>query len=161
MQSPLHDEKDTLADEVRDATELLEGIAADHSILDRLPPEDRQRFHAAVGHFYHPDPVQRRRKRKAQTRERNAAQIAKEEAVLHATGIRELRRRPVFTTPNIFAPEAVAQDDVGDNDPERRESIEPQHCYVCKQKYSLIHHFYDQLCPTCAEFNFAKRTETA
>jgi len=161
MQSPLHDEKDTLADEVRDATELLEGIAADHSILDRLPPEDRQRFHAAVGHFYHPDPVQRRRKRKAQTRERNAAQIAKEEAVLHSTGIRELRRRPVFTTPNIFAPEVVAQDDVGNNDPERRESIEPQHCYVCKQKYSRIHHFYDQLCPTCAQFNFFKRTETA
>ncbi|MEP6938954.1 MAG: SDR family oxidoreductase [Rudaea sp.] len=166
MQSPLHDEKDTLADDVRDATELLEGIAGDHSLLDRLPPEDRQRFHAAVAHFYHPDPVQRRRKRRAASRERNAAQIAKEEAVLHATGIRELRRRPVFTTPNIFAPEVVAQDDIADfvsaeNGPERRESIEPQHCYVCKQKYSLIHHFYDQLCPTCAEFNFAKRTETA
>ncbi len=161
MQSPLHDEKDTLADEVRDATALLEGIAADHSLLDRLPPEDRQRFHAAVGHFYHPDPAQRRRKRKAQARERNAAQVAKEEAVLHTTGIRELRRRPVFTTPNVFAPESVPQDDIGDNEPGRRESIEPQHCYVCKQKYSLIHHFYDQLCPACADFNFGKRTETA
>jgi len=166
MQSPLHDEKDTLADEVRDATALLEGIAADHSLLDRLPPEDRQRFHAAVGHFYHPDPVHRRRKRKAQARERNAAQVAKEEAVLHSTGIRELRRRPVFTTPNIFAPESVPKDEIDDGasdngGPERRESIEPQHCYVCKQKYSLIHHFYDQLCPTCADFNFAKRTETA
>jgi NAD(P)-dependent dehydrogenase (short-subunit alcohol dehydrogenase family) len=161
MQSSLHDEKDTLADEVRDATALLEGIAADHSLLDRLSPEDRQRFHAAVGHFYHPDPVQRRRKRKAQTRERNAAQVAKEEAVLHQTGIRELRRRPVFTTPNIFPPEGFVQNDTEDNQPEIRESIEPQHCYVCKQKYSLIHHFYDQLCPTCAEFNFAKRTETA
>ncbi len=38
---------------------------------------------------------------------------------------------------------------------------EPQHCYVCKQKYSLIHHFYDQLCPPCAELNFQKRTELA
>src|SRR5439155_15801784 len=35
------------------------------------------------------------------------------------------------------------------------------HCYVCKQKYTEVHHFYDQLCPTCAELNFAKRTETA
>ncbi|HEV2608055.1 MAG TPA: SDR family oxidoreductase [Xanthomonadaceae bacterium] len=161
MPSSLHDEKDTLADEVRDATTLLEGIAADHSLLDRLSPEDRQRFHAAVGHFYHPDPAQRRRKRKAQTRERNAAQVAKEEAVLQQTGIRELRRRPVFTTPNIFPPEGFVQDDSENNEPEIRESIEPQHCYVCKQKYSRIHHFYDQLCPACAEFNFAKRTETA
>ncbi len=162
MPSPLHDEKDTLADEVRDATALLEGIAADHSLLDRLPPEDRQRFHAAVGHFYHPDPVQRRRKRKAQSRERNAAQVAKEEAVLHTTGIRELRRRPVFTTPNVFAPEGFLPDDAEEeNQPGRREAIEPQHCYVCKQKYLQIHHFYDQLCPTCADFNFGKRTETA
>jgi len=161
MPSSLHDERDTLVDEVRDATALLEGIAADHSLLDRLSPEDRQRFHAAVGHFYHPDPAQRRRKRKAQARERNAAQVAKEEAVLHQTGIRELRRRPVFTTPNIFPPEGFVQDDSEDNEPEIRESIEPQHCYVCKQKYTRIHRFYDQLCPDCAEFNFAKRTETA
>ena len=37
----------------------------------------------------------------------------------------------------------------------------PQHCYVCKQQYTAVHHFYDQLCPPCAELNFAKRTETA
>ncbi len=43
----------------------------------------------------------------------------------------------------------------------RVESREPQHCYVCKQKYSTIHAFYDQLCPTCAELNFTKRTERA
>jgi NAD(P)-dependent dehydrogenase (short-subunit alcohol dehydrogenase family) len=42
-----------------------------------------------------------------------------------------------------------------------RESALPQLCYVCKQKYTVIHHFYDQMCPECAEFNFAKRTELA
>ena len=41
------------------------------------------------------------------------------------------------------------------------ESHERQHCYVCKQKYSTIHHFYDQLCPPCAALNFTKRTELA
>jgi NAD(P)-dependent dehydrogenase (short-subunit alcohol dehydrogenase family) len=97
--------------------------------------------------------------------------------VLHETGIRELRRRPVFTTPNYFPPQDAMRDDLMLNDGiaddrhaataepqdsiEPRESVEPQHCYVCKQKYSLIHHFYDQLCPACATFNFAKRTETA
>ncbi len=161
MPSSLDVEDDSLADRVRASSALLDAIAADHSLLDRLPPEDRQRFHAAVGHFYHPDPVQRRRKRKAQTRERNAAQVAKEEALLHATGIRQLRRRPVFTTPNVFPPENFVANDSDDGASEYRESIEPQHCYVCKQKYSLIHHFYDQLCPTCAAFNFAKRTESA
>ncbi len=42
-----------------------------------------------------------------------------------------------------------------------REPAERQHCYVCKQKFTWIHHFYDQLCPECAAFNFAKRTELA
>ena len=45
--------------------------------------------------------------------------------------------------------------------PRFRELIEPQHCYVCKQRYRAIHPFYDQLCPDCGDFNFAKRSETA
>jgi NAD(P)-dependent dehydrogenase (short-subunit alcohol dehydrogenase family) len=36
-----------------------------------------------------------------------------------------------------------------------------RHCYVCKRHYQHVHHFYDQLCPTCAAFNEVKRTETA
>jgi NAD(P)-dependent dehydrogenase (short-subunit alcohol dehydrogenase family) len=34
-------------------------------------------------------------------------------------------------------------------------------CYVCKRDYTELHHFYDQMCPSCAAFNYAKRTETA
>jgi NAD(P)-dependent dehydrogenase (short-subunit alcohol dehydrogenase family) len=66
----------------------------------------------------------------------------------------------VFTTPNVFPPERFEPRDVPPDD-DADESTELQHCYVCKQKYSLIHHFYDQMCPACAEFNFAKRTELA
>jgi NAD(P)-dependent dehydrogenase (short-subunit alcohol dehydrogenase family) len=45
--------------------------------------------------------------------------------------------------------------------PSHRSTSELQHCYVCKQKYTQIHHFYDQLCPSCADLNFRKRTELA
>jgi len=38
---------------------------------------------------------------------------------------------------------------------------EPRVCYVCKEKYSTVHHFYDRLCDACAEENFTKRTELA
>ena len=81
--------------------------------------------------------------------------------MLHETGIRELRRKPVFTTPNVFPPEGVIAHGVVGDDTDEREALEPQHCYVCKQTYTRIHHFYDQLCPTCGEFNFTKRIETA
>jgi len=33
----------------------------------------------------------------------------------------------------------------------------PQSCYVCKKKYKERHHFYDCLCPECADLNWFKR----
>ena len=143
------------------ALDLLESVAADRQLLDRLPAQDRERLHQAVAQVYHPDPVARRLKLKAAEKARNAAQVRADDEVLHQTGIRALRRKPVFTTPNVFAPLGFEPHDVdrGTDDAQPRESIEPQHCYVCKQKYSTIHFFYDQLCPTCAAFNYAKRTE--
>ena len=29
-------------------------------------------------------------------------------------------------------------------------TVDPQHCYICKQKFTTVHHFYDQMCPPCA-----------
>jgi NAD(P)-dependent dehydrogenase (short-subunit alcohol dehydrogenase family) len=153
--------EEALADDARACIAFLNAVAVDRDLLDRLPAEDRRRLHQAVASVYHPDPALRRQKMKAAERARNAAQVAREEAVLHETGIRELRRRPVFTTPNYFPPQDFVAEDRDTEVPEPRESIEPQHCYVCKQKYSQIHHFYDQLCPACADFNFMKRTEIA
>jgi NAD(P)-dependent dehydrogenase (short-subunit alcohol dehydrogenase family) len=160
--TPMPDAADTvLLERLRAAAELLESVAADRQLLDQLPAADRQRLHQAVAQLYHPDPGARRIKLKAAEKARYAAKIQAEDAVLNQTGIRELRRRPVFTTPNVHAPLGFEAHDV---DPaadtaQPRESIEPKHCYVCKQKYSTIHFFYDQLCPTCAAFNYAKRTE--
>jgi NAD(P)-dependent dehydrogenase (short-subunit alcohol dehydrogenase family) len=143
----------SLLESVRAAAELLESIEANRGLLDELPEQDRQRLHLAVAQLYNPDPVARRRRQKAAERERSASQAEKVGAVLHETGIRALRRKSVFTTPNVFPPEGFQE--------REKESVEPQHCYVCKEKYSVIHHFYDQMCPACAEFNFAKRTELA
>ncbi|MEO8280663.1 MAG: hypothetical protein ABI564_13285, partial [Ideonella sp.] len=92
-------------------------------------------------------------------------QARETDAVLHETGIRALRRKPVFTTPAFFAPVGFSAHDVTktqDNADERPEPrLQPMHCYVCKAKYQLVHHFYDQLCPACAQLNFSKRTELA
>jgi len=150
-----------LLERLRSAAELLESIDVDRNLLHQLPAEDQQRLHRAVARVYNPDPAGRRRRQKAAAR----AQTQRADAVLHETGIRTLRRKPVFTTPNVFAPREFDPYDVhlgnAAQEPEREESIGLQHCYICKQKYSVVHHFYDQLCPACAEFNFAKRTELA
>ncbi len=33
----------------------------------------------------------------------------------------------------------------------------PINCYVCKEQFVMVHHFYHRLCPDCAEFNFSRR----
>jgi NAD(P)-dependent dehydrogenase (short-subunit alcohol dehydrogenase family) len=132
-------------------------------VLAGVPVEDRRRLLEAVSLVYSPDRAERRRMAKIVARDRKAARVREDERVLAATGIRTLRRRPVFHTPNVFPPERFEPLDVDHEalgEP-RREAGESQPCYICKQKYSTIHHFYDQLCPTCAELNFAKRSELA
>jgi hypothetical protein len=139
---------------------LLEAIVADRAVLAEIPAPDRCRLIQAAGHVYAPDAAARRQLVRASIRRSKAEKVQREDQVLNGTGIRTLRRQPVFTSPNVFPPTGFEQQEV-DTDPDFRDVVEPQHCYVCKQKFTTIHHFYDQLCPACAAFNFAKRTELA
>ncbi len=153
----------TVAERLRELLDLLETCAANRRLLDELTPDERERLHRALAEISNPDPVSRRLQVKAWTRARKAERARKDDKVLHETGIRALRRRPVVTTPNVFPPRAFQPFDVppaGEADVSR-EASEAQNCYVCKQSYSTIHHFYDQLCPSCADLNFRKRTELA
>jgi len=150
----------TLAERLRDAVELLEAIALDRRVLLAVPEEDMHRLLRVAGEVSRPDAIKRRQLVKQTKRNRKAEKVNREEALLADTGIRKLRREVVFTTPNVFPPNHFEQHDV-EGDPEFREVLEPQCCYVCKTMYTEIHHFYDQLCPTCAEFNYAKRFELA
>ena len=147
-------------DRLRAATELLEAIVVDRGLLAQASPEQQQRLLQAAGQVYAPDALARRRLVRATIRKGKAEKVRREEQVLEQTGIRSLRRRPVYTSPNVFPPPAFEPHEV-QGDPDFREAVEPQHCYACKGKYTLIHHFYDQLCPACAAFNFAKRSELA
>lgn len=149
-----------LTAQLRAATELLEKAAGNRALLASLSVEERTRLLKAAGNIYSPDLQQRRRLVKARVKQRKAEKLQQDQSKLHETGIRKLRRQKVFTTPNVFPPEDFQQEEVNGN-PDFREVVEPQNCYICKQDYSTIHHFYDQLCPTCAELNFRKRTELA
>jgi len=158
---------------LRAATELLEALIADRGRLAHIPPEDRQRLIDAAGKVHIPDVHARRRFVKEHEKRRKAAKVSREEQQLTGTGIRKMRRQTVFTTPNVYPPQnfltGSVQQDVHEPDPDARveeeppysEAVEPQHCYVCKRHYTLIHHFYDQLCPECAELNWFKRGELA
>lgn len=154
---------------VREATELLETFGADRQILSDMPFEVRKRLLTAVTRVFNPSPSARRNMVKASKRRWKADRAETKNAIKQDVGIRVLRRQPVFTTPNVFPPKNFEPQDIHDrttgDEPEPRsespELIESQHCYVCKKHYTTLHHFYDQMCPACGDFNFAKRTEMA
>jgi NAD(P)-dependent dehydrogenase (short-subunit alcohol dehydrogenase family) len=141
-----------LVERLKAATETLERIAADRGALALLSEDEQRRLRDAVAQVWNPDMRARRALTKALARRRKRERSERDERVLASTGIRELRRRPVFTTPKIFAPKALSQ-------PAR--TADSRNCYICKQGYSTVHHFYDRLCVRCGDLNFAKRTELA
>src|ERR1700712_504704 len=155
-----HEGADPVVERLRALTAELESLAGDRGLIAALSPEERTRLLNAAGDVFEPDVAQRRQSGKAARRRAKASKLERDEAVLSETGIRGLREKPVFTSPNVFAPQGFEQSEVED-DPEFREVVESQHCYVCKRRYLEIHPFYDQLCPECGDFNYRKRTQTA
>ncbi|MEZ4416046.1 MAG: SDR family oxidoreductase [Gemmatimonadota bacterium] len=173
LPSEAPDPADSFGARLREALTVLESVVQDRGLLAALPKDEQQRLIQAAGSVFCPDKQQRRRLVKELVRQRNQADAEREEALLDQTGIRALRRKPTFTTPNIFPPRGFEPGDLAPGDgglPGAIESgraatsppvVESTHCYVCKEDYSEIHHFYDQLCPACAEYNYAKRMELA
>jgi NAD(P)-dependent dehydrogenase (short-subunit alcohol dehydrogenase family) len=149
-----------LAAQLRAAAEVLERAAANRAVLAELTQEERTRLLKAAGDVYCPDVRARRRLVKETSKQRKKQKVQRDQSVLNETGIRTMRAKPVFTTPNLPPPPEIEPQEV-ENNPEFREVVEPQNCYICKKDYTTIHHFYDQLCPQCAELNFRKRTELA
>lgn len=142
-----------------DATELLREVASAPDLLALLAPQQKMALLNAAGDVFCPDPEERRLRTKALKRQRRSDRVRRDEGVLAGAGIRTLRDQAVFTTPSLIPPADFLQHDI--DEPTFRETVDEQHCYVCKVKYREIHHFYDQLCPGCAEFNYSKRGELA
>lgn len=159
-----------LTEQLLALTPLLERVASEPELMRGLSNEQRQRLVNAAGDVFCPDPTERRLRTRTKIRKARAAKLARDDDRLNDTGIRAMRAKPVFTTPNVALPSAVSTgeyspDDRHENFADRTSEYAPlakdQHCYVCKQKYAVVHHFYDQMCPECAVFNYAKRSDTA
>ena len=153
--------RDSFEQRLKAAADLLEQLVADRTLLSDIAEADRNRLLNAAGRISRPDALSRRQLLKVVKRKKRKEKVEREEVLLASTGIRKLRREPVFiTSPNVFPPSPREEEERIDEQP-HGETEEPRCCYVCKQKYTTVHHFYDRLCADCAELNFAKRTELA
>jgi NAD(P)-dependent dehydrogenase (short-subunit alcohol dehydrogenase family) len=165
--------EDDLEARVRAAVELLESLGGSLPRLAELDEELRIRLVSAAGQLSRPDRYSRKALGKALARARVKARREADRAILDQTGIRALRREPVFRTPlpkpAWTALDAPIRDDEGEDAWEEAEARRAEGarvetarlCYVCKTEFHDLHFFYDQMCPPCAELNYAKREQTA
>lgn len=170
------------------AQRVLEAIAEDRGELAALSEPGRVALLKAAGEVARPSKAARKQLAKEHRRKRWQERRSQDAAKLDTTGIRRAREQAVYVTPaaselghtplhtlpeadaldaarrpsatiaeQLYARPAAARNGNGDDD----ELNEPRNCYVCKQPFSRLHFFYDQMCEECGDFNHAKRSDTA
>src|SRR5947199_7274107 len=90
---------DDLSERVRAAIELIEQLGTDLPRLAELDEPLRVALVTAAGQLSRPDRYSRKALGKALARARSRARRERDLEVLDQTGIRALRREPVFRTP--------------------------------------------------------------
>jgi len=138
--------------DVRKVIETLEALIADPALSASLSKEEHVRLMAAAGRLSRPSKIERLKVSRSIRKEKRRLVLRADRDALAKTGIREARKCDVFSAPEKRLPAPASP-------PEEVHS--PRSCYVCKELYTRLHHFYDGLCPACAELNYAKRFQTA
>lgn len=165
------------AADIEAATQVLEAVAMDRTLLAHVDAATRNALQRFAGEIARPDLKARKRLQKTLLRKAQVARKNGDEALRRGSGIRRLREEPVFRTPFPAMPargtdasgwwpvlpgspaEAPAAPPAA---PEAGPELhEPRRCYVCKREYRRIHRFYDQLCQACGDENELRRTATA
>jgi NAD(P)-dependent dehydrogenase (short-subunit alcohol dehydrogenase family) len=141
-------------DDLRAAVRVLKAIEADRSLLTRVSQEQRRELLTLAGLVAKPERHDLVRMAKAFRRaEREAAKEHDRKAIEQA-GLRVQRRSPVFAPLWLEPPKPEDLD-------ERPRLHQERDCYVCKQPFSKVHRYYDSMCETCGDFNYAKREQSA
>ena len=143
---------------IAETVDLLEAIVSNRGLLADMPPETRQRLLVAAGKVSRPDKAARKALHKAQRRKDKVIRRDAEQALLDQTGIRKLRENPIFATPRRLAAFGQAAPSVASAPSELGTTRKARTCYVCREPFSTVHWFYDQMCVACGDLNHAKRT---
>ena len=133
---------------------ILESLNTNTDQIFDIPLEQRTELLKQAGLLSRPEKVElRRRKRNVRKNEEKiAAKLDK--LARNKTGIRSAREASVFVAPKMIAL-------TGENQTSKPKKVAPRECYVCKEMFTDLHHFYDTMCETCGDFNYAKRFQTA
>ncbi|MCG8618906.1 MAG: SDR family oxidoreductase [Desulfobacterales bacterium] len=160
--------KDTIESEqhaalaaITDCIPVLKNLVQHSELLALLPEKDRIDLISVAGKLSRPDKKERKKRNKDKKRLKRQAILEKERRIRAATGIRKAREALVFEAPRQICFDGPESGPEPESDNAQPDLETPRNCYVCKAEFTRVHHFYDAMCPDCAQFNYEKRFQTA
>ncbi len=149
-----------IGERVDAAIELLRELRDNRRLMATLTEEQNRNLLMFAGQVARPGPWAKRELAR-EVRKRRREQVRnRDEKTLAGTGIRAKRRELVYQTPKFITPPV----EPGQSMKELGEAPKLQserNCYVCKEDFRDLHDFYDSMCRSCGDRNYAKRTPTA
>ena len=140
--------------EINNCISVLEHLLQNGDQLVHLSENQLMKLMKAAGQITRPDKAEIKKRNKSVKTARQQDKHSLNRQARAATSIRSARTTSIFEAPKqITAPEITSVS-------EKRFLASPQNCYVCKKLYTEIHHFYDSMCTTCGDLNYAKRFQT-
>ncbi|MBT3981172.1 MAG: SDR family oxidoreductase [Bacteriovoracaceae bacterium] len=140
--------------ELENALKVLKSFSENSEQLTVLSEEQRVDLLKASGKLSRPDREEIRKRQKDVKRLRRQVTKSENKRARRATGIRSAREVDVFVAPKMI-------ENANTNDSPEREYNTPHDCYVCRAKFTSVHHFYDTMCKSCADINYFKRYQKA
>ena len=131
---------------------ILEKLLENNTQMFELDEEKRIALMKAAGKLTRPDRDEFQQRRKDAKKAAKRKMVERDKHARKETGIRSAREAIIFQAPKMI-------ELTRERDPSELES--PRNCYVCKTKFTKLHHFYDQMCCDCGDLNYAKRFQTA
>ncbi|MBN1971268.1 MAG: SDR family oxidoreductase [Candidatus Delongbacteria bacterium] len=138
---------------IDECLELLEQLVENPDEFAKLPEDKRIALLIAAGRISRPNKKEDLQRQKEARKLRKKEKDQQNRIARASTGIRTAREVPVFVAPTQIEYNADSS--------ERPKLTSPRNCYVCKDEFTDVHHFYDTMCPKCADFNYMKRFQTA
>ncbi len=141
-------------DQIDQCIAILETLNNDTEQLFEIAKDQKIELMMQAGRLSRPlkDEFKQRDKDARKNGRKKAAEQDKQ--ARNKTGIRSAREATVFIAPKMIALSA-------EQVKRGKTSVAPRECYVCKEEFTTLHHFYDTMCMPCGDFNYAKRFQTA
>jgi len=138
--------------EIDKLVDMLSFIADNSEQLAYLSEGQRVSLLKSSGTLSRPDKDEIRKRKKDVKKIKRQATVLNERKARAKTGIRSAREAKIFIAPNRVDSENIENEDAT--------LSSERNCYVCKARYTKLHHFYDTMCTSCGDLNYAKRHQT-